>query len=80
VEDLALAARIKAALSSFDHRIQIRAESGQIFVGHVEQLPQSEWAKIKAIAERVEGVQSVHMKSVVAREQHDHINPFHNIG
>jgi len=80
VEDLALAARLKAALSKFDHRIQIRSESGKIFVDHIELLPNSEWPKIKAIADQIEGVKEVHFNPIIPREQHDHINPFHNIG
>jgi len=80
VEDLALAAKIKAALSKYDHKIQIRSESGSILFDHIEHIPQGEWIKIKAIATEIEGVKSVHFNLNVPREQHDHINPFHNIG
>ncbi len=80
VEDLALAAKIKALLSKFDHKIQIRSEEGEIFVDHIEHIPQSDWPKIKTLAGQVEGVKTVHFNLNVPREQHDHINPFHNIG
>jgi hypothetical protein len=80
VEDLALSAKIKAALATFAPKIEIRSDNGKIFIGHIDQIPEGEWDKIKSVIAHVEGVKEVSFNLGGPKEQHDHINPFHNIG
>ncbi|MFZ1983309.1 MAG: cytidylate kinase family protein [Desulfatitalea sp.] len=80
VEDLALSAKVKADLAIFAPKIQIRSDNGKVFVSCIENIPESEWARIKSVVSQVEGVKEVTSNLHVSKEQHDHINPFHNIG
>ena len=80
VEDLALAARVKARLSRLAPNIQVLAQDGKLYIHHLDMGAEHELAeKIKNAAAQVEGVAEVHYNMGVPPEQRDHINPFHNI-
>ncbi len=81
VEDLALEARVKAKLAMIAPRVHVEADDGKVFIGNVEKASGSPGeAEIKSSALQVEGVTEVIFSLKASREQHDHINPFHNIG
>jgi hypothetical protein len=81
VEDLALAAKIKADLVGITPKIQVAANHGRIFISEKDDtLSDKNKAQINTIAKRIEGVEEVIFNVNVSREQHGHVNPFQNIG
>jgi cytidylate kinase len=81
VEDLALAAKVKAHLVKIAPRLQVRADRGKIRISGTEDtLADKNKAQIETIAMQVEGVEEVTFDMRVPREQHGHVNPFQNIG
>jgi len=81
VENLALAARVKAALVEMAPRVHTEADGSTVYIYHVHDHSHAdEIEKIKTAAEQVEGVSEVIVRTGVQQEQHDHVNPFHNIG
>jgi len=81
VEDLALSAKVKAKLALIAPKVHVEADDGNLYINHFETSADSEWLdKIKGFAEQVEGVETVAFNVSGTKEQHDHINPFHNIG
>ena len=74
VEDLALAARVKAHLVELAPRIQVAADHGKIYIF------QADSAQVKTIAMQVDGVEEVIFKQKMPPEQRGHVNPFQNIG
>ncbi|MFZ0243515.1 MAG: cytidylate kinase family protein [Desulfobacterales bacterium] len=80
VEDLALAATVKADLAKITPNIKVTAHNGKIFIGAIGDEPGSkDEDQIKAVAMRVDGVEEVIFNPSVPKEQHGHVNPFHNI-
>ena len=81
VDNLALSAKVKANLVDIAPKIQVAADHGSIHIRNLDKTPGSaDEAQIKEIAMQVEGVEEVTFGVSASREQHDHINPFHNIG
>jgi len=81
VEDLALSAKIKAKLAMIAPKIIVTSDNGKVYVSHVDSNADAEWMeKIKEMATQIEGVKEVNINLAAHLEQHDHINPFHNIG
>ncbi|MBN1625988.1 MAG: cytidylate kinase family protein [Deltaproteobacteria bacterium] len=81
VDDLALAAKVKAGLIRIAPKIRVTADHGRIFIGEIDDaLLAKNKARINTIAMRVEGVEEVTFNVRVQREQHGHVNPFQNIG
>jgi cytidylate kinase len=81
VENLALAARVKAGLAKMAPRVQIEADNGKVFISNFDHNSSAdEIDRIKKSAEQVEGVAEVIINIRIPTEQRDHINPFHNIG
>jgi cytidylate kinase len=79
VEDLALSAKVKAHLVEVAPRIQVSADHSRIsIIGEDDTLAPKKQSEIKKIAMQVEGVDEV-IFSGVSKEQHGHVNPFHNI-
>jgi cytidylate kinase len=81
VDDLALAAKVKADLVSIAPKIQVAANHGRIFISEIDDtLADRNKAQINTIAKRIEGVEEVIFNVKVPREQHGYVNPFQNIG
>jgi len=80
VDDLALAATVKAALAKIAPKINTAADHGKIHISNLDnETGRKDEAQIKTIAMQVEGVEEVIFKAHVPKEQHGHVNPFHNI-
>jgi cytidylate kinase len=81
VDNLALAAKVKADLVRIAPKIQVAADHGRIFISEIDDtLADKNKAQINTIAKRIEGVEEVIFNVKVPREQHGHVNPFQNIG
>ncbi|MCJ7809764.1 MAG: cytidylate kinase-like family protein [Desulfobulbaceae bacterium] len=81
VNDLALSAKVKANLAKIAPKIQVLADHGSIHIRNMDKTPgSSDEAQMKRIAMQIEGVEEVIFSVSASREQHDYINPFHNIG
>ena len=79
VEDLALSARVKSDLAKIAPKIQVAADGGKIYLSNIDYDAESkDKGRIKSIAMQIEGVVEVIFN--VPTEQHDHVNPFYNIG
>ena len=80
VDDLALSATVKAALTKIAPKVKTAADHGKIHISNLDNEKGSkEEAQIKAIAMQVDGVEEVIFKAHVPKEQHNRVNPFHNI-
>ncbi len=80
VNDLALAAIVKAKLAKNAPKIAVTADSGTIYISNTDTDSESRKEQLETAAMQVEGVREVHFKTGLSNEQHDHVNPFHNIG
>ena len=81
VEDLALSAKVKAALIDVTPHIQVKADQNMIYInGTGDSLTEKNREQIKNIALQIEGVKDVTINKKIIREQHGHVNPFQNIG
>ncbi|MFZ7128656.1 MAG: AAA family ATPase [Desulfobacterales bacterium] len=81
VENLALAAKVRANLVALAPDARVDADSGRIYVNNLDgALSETDLDRIRAAAMQVEGVEEVLLNAGPPRPQHDHINPFHNIG
>jgi len=82
IEDLALAARVQAALMHLVPRIKVTADSGSISIGNIEGkeiLGTDKIDILQKLAVEIEGVKEVHMHLIPAKDKPDHINPFYNM-
>ncbi|MGA9478342.1 MAG: cytidylate kinase-like family protein [Desulfobacterales bacterium] len=80
VDDLALSAAAKAALAKIAPKISIAADNGKIFISILDkETGHKGEVKIKELAMQVEGVEEVVFNAYEPKEQHNHVNPFHNI-
>jgi cytidylate kinase len=80
VDDLALSATVKAALAKIAPKIKTAADHGKILISNLDnETGSKDEAQIKTIAMQIEGVEEVTFKAHVPKEQHNHVNPFHNI-
>jgi cytidylate kinase len=80
VDDLALSAAAKAALAKIAPKISIAADNGKIFISILDNETGNKGeVKIKELAMQVEGVEEVVFNAYEPKEQHNHVNPFHNI-
>jgi len=81
VEDLALAARVRANLARVAPRAQVFTDRGRVCIHDLGGFPGVEdEERILRLARETEGVTEAVLQSGGPREQRDHINPFHNIG
>lgn len=85
LEDLALAARVQAALVESFPKVNVTADGGHVFISSFDEkllTREEDETKIKDIAEKVGGVSDVtiHSGSLPSRDSRPHVNPFHNIG
>jgi cytidylate kinase len=81
VEDMALAAKVKADLVRLAPQAEIAADDGKIFIkGIAYNANTGLIEKIKAAAEQIQDVVRVYINLPETNAQRDHINPFHNVG
>ena len=81
VDDLALAAKVKANLVRIAPKIQVAADHGRIFISEIhDTFVAKNKTQINTIAKQVEGVEEVIFNVRVPRKPHGHVNPFQNIG
>jgi hypothetical protein len=81
VDDLALAAKVKANLARIAPRLQVSAEGARVCIREVDgALGGEAEEQIRRLALQTEGVTEVILQTNAPPEQRDHINPFHNIG
>lgn len=79
VKDMALAARVKAALAVVAPRIQVGARGDTVSIGGAHLSTSFETQQqIREAAEKVEGVEEV-VFSQESRPHQDYVNPFHNL-
>ncbi len=84
LEDLALSAKVQAALVDSYPKVNITADGGRVFINWVgeSQLPhEEEGLKIKRLAEKVGGVSEAIINPTKSsqKDTRPHVNPFHNI-
>jgi cytidylate kinase len=80
IENLALAARVKADLARIAPKVQVDADSGKVYIHLIDSnLRADTIERVKHMTGQVDGVDEVVMQSGRQQGTHDHINPFHNI-
>ena len=80
VDNLALAATVKAALVKFEPKIKVTANHGKIYISDLDvEKGAKDHAQIEKIAMQIEGVEELIFKAHVPKDRHNHVNPFHNI-
>ena len=83
LENLALAARVQMKLVKLDPTIHISAEEGVVNITNINKTlvaNSNALAEMKKLAENVDGVKEVVLNVFPTREQHNKVNPFHNVG
>jgi len=83
LENLALAARVQMTLVKRDPTIHVSAEDGVVSitnVGKTMAANETAMAEMKRLAEAIDGVEKVIINVFPTHEQHNNINPFHNVG
>jgi len=81
LDDLLLAAKVKAALVKIVPIITVTADNGVVMIGNIEApvtAKQNVINEIKKLAEEVDGVKKV-VLSLHKKEERHAVNPFHNI-
>ncbi|MFZ0612991.1 MAG: cytidylate kinase-like family protein [Desulfobacterales bacterium] len=80
VDDLALAATVKADLAKIAPGLKVAADNGKVFIGKSgDETANKDDDQIKALVMQVGGVKEVIFNTSASKEQHGHVNPFHNI-
>ncbi len=83
VDDLAMACRVQASIAKLAPAIVVTANDGTVFFNHSKgkmSLTNDVLSEIKAIAQKVEGVEKVVCNIHSTSENRNHVNPYHNIG
>jgi cytidylate kinase len=81
VDDIAVAAMVKAHLIQITPKIEVAANDGVVFIGGInDSALVKNKVRMTEAAMQVEGVKEVVFEAKMPREQHGHVNPFHNIG
>lgn len=83
IRDLALSAKVQANLVKIAPMVKVTADDGVVTIGNIDDSltgKNETMAELKELAGNVEGVKEVILALIATREQHHHINPFHNIG
>jgi cytidylate kinase len=83
IRDLALSAKVQANLVKIAPTVKVTADDGVVTIGNIDDSltgKNETMAELKELAGNVEGVKEVILALIATREQHNHINPFHNIG
>jgi len=82
LDDLLLAAEIKAAVVGIEPMLTVTADNGLVQISNVDvtrKIKTGVVAEIKAIAEKIPGVKRVIFTGQLKEEDHRTVNPFHNI-
>ena len=82
LDDLLLAAEIKAAVVEIEPMLNVTAENGVVHISNIEvakKIKPSALAEIKAVASGKEGVKKVIFSGQLTEEDHHAVNPFHNL-
>jgi len=85
LNDLALSTKVQVELVEIFPKLNVTADDGHVYIdcyGKNVTIRDEVLSKIKAAAERVEGVTEVTMNilGLGHKDSHQHVNPFHNIG
>jgi len=85
LENLALSARVEAALVESFPRVSVTADDGHVYIGYSGEKPalrSDDEATIKRVVEKVEGVTEITFTPSIPapKDSRHHVNPFHNIG
>jgi cytidylate kinase len=82
LDDLLLAAEIKAAVVEIEPMLNVTAENGVVHISNIEvakKIKPNVLAEIKAVASGKEGVRKVIFSGQLTEEDHHAVNPFHNL-
>jgi len=82
LDDLLLAAEIKAAVVEIEPMLNVTAENGVVHISNIEvakKIKPNVLAEIKAVASGKEGVRKVILSGQLTEEDHHAVNPFHNL-
>jgi cytidylate kinase len=83
ISNLALSAKVQTSLIKIAPMVKVTADDGVVIIGNIDDsltVKKEVLAEIKKRAGNVEGVKEIIFALIAAREQNNHINPFHNIG
>lgn len=83
ISNLALSAKVQTSLMKIAPMVKVTADNGVVIIGNIDDsltVKKEVLAEIKKRAGNVEGVKEIIIALIAAREQNNHINPFHNIG
>jgi cytidylate kinase len=83
ISNLALSAKVQTSLMKIAPMVKVTADDGVVIIGNIDDsltVKKEVLAEIKKRAGNVEGVKEIIFALIAAREQNNHINPFHNIG
>ena len=83
INNLALSAKVQTSLMKIAPMVKVTADDGVVIIGNIDDsltVKKEVLAEIKKRAGNVEGVKEIIFALIAAREQNNHINPFHNIG
>ena len=83
ISNLALSAKVQTSLMKIAPMVKVTADDGVVIIGNIDgslTVKKEVLAEIKKRAGNVEGVKEIIFALIAAREQNNHINPFHNIG
>jgi len=83
ISNLALSAKVQTSLMKIAQMVKVTADDGVVIIGNIDDsltVKKEVLAEIKKRAGNVEGVKEIIFALIAAREQNNHINPFHNIG
>ena len=81
IEDLALAARVEAALINLVPTVKVTAIDGLVSIGNIEEkktIGKDMAGMLQKMAEKIDGVREVHLHLIPIKKP-DHINPFYNM-
>jgi cytidylate kinase len=83
IRELALSAKVQTSLIKIAPMVKVTSNDGVVSISNIDDslaVKNDVMAEIKKLAGSVGGVKEVILTSIATREQHNHINPFHNIG
>ncbi|WP_300459023.1 cytidylate kinase-like family protein [Desulfobacula sp.] len=82
IEDLALAAKVEAALISLVSTVKVTAIDGVVSIGNIEEkktIGKDTAGMLQNMAKKIDGVREVHVHLIPIKKKGDHINPFYNM-
>jgi len=82
LDDLLLAAEVKAAMVKIAPKLNVAADNGVVRISNIEvsqKVKPTVLAQIKVLAENITGVKQVIFSGQLREDDHHNVNPFHNI-